>query len=89
MASQILSGLDGIGRRLEPGQSADMPYEAKTPLLPKTLSEALAALRADEGIRNAFGEAFVDYDLRIKETELARFQLEVTEWEQREYFEIF
>jgi glutamine synthetase len=27
--------------------------------------------------------------LRIKEAEVARYQSEVTDWEQREYFELF
>ena len=89
MASQILAGLDGIGRRLDPGPSADAPYETKAPFLPKSLPEALAALRENACFRAGFGDGFVDYYRQIKEAELARFQLEVTEWEQREYFEIF
>src|SRR5438270_2348008 len=40
MASQILSGLDGVDRKLDPGPSADTPYEAKAALLPKSLREA-------------------------------------------------
>ena len=36
-----------------------------------------------------FGKHFVDYYLRIKEAEIARYRSEVTEWEQREYFELF
>ena len=38
MASQILSGLDGVDRKLDPGPSADTPYETKAALLPKTLA---------------------------------------------------
>ena len=45
MASQIVTGLDGMERMLDPGPSADTPYEAQAPLLPKTLEEALGALR--------------------------------------------
>ena len=48
MASQIYAGLDGIARKLDPGPSADTPYETKAALLPKNLGEALAALRADD-----------------------------------------
>ncbi len=44
MASQIVCGLDGLERKLDPGPSADTPYEAKAPLLPRSLGEALAAL---------------------------------------------
>ena len=35
------------------------------------------------------GSAFIDYYVFIKEAEITRFQQEVTEWEQREYFEMF
>ncbi len=45
MASQILSGLDGVDRKLDPGPSADTPYETKAALLPKTLREAVYALQ--------------------------------------------
>ena len=74
---------------LDPGASADTPYEAQAPLLPKTLEEALGALRTDACLAEGFGRNFIDYYLRIKEAEIARYNAEVTEWEQREYFELF
>ena len=89
MASQIVTGLDGVDRKLEPGPSADTPYEAQAPRLPKSLDEALRALRDDTCLASGFGRDFIDYYLRIKEAEIARFNSEVTEWEQREYFELF
>ncbi|NWG26587.1 MAG: glutamine synthetase [Pseudorhodoplanes sp.] len=89
MASQIVSGLDGIDRRLEPGPSADTPYETRAPLLPRSLREALDSLKADSFFGARFGKGFVDYYAFLKEAELARFQQEVTDWEQREYFEMF
>ncbi len=89
MASQIFSGLDGIEKMMEPPPSADTPYEAQAPHLPKTLDEALSALRNDACLTDGFGRSFIDYFLRIKEAEIARYQAEVTEWEQREYFELF
>ncbi|TWT06023.1 glutamine synthetase family protein [Reyranella sp. CPCC 100927] len=89
MASQVLAGLDGLKRKLDPGPSADTPYEADAELLPKSLGEAVAALRADACFREGLGAGFIDYYARIKEAEVARFQAEVTEWEQREYFELF
>lgn len=89
LASQIASGLDGMERRLNPGPSADRPYEAKAPLLPRNLPEALDALRGSELFRTAFGGGFIDYYLRIKDAEIARFFSEVTDWEEREYFDLF
>jgi glutamine synthetase len=95
MASQIYAGLDGMARHCDPGPSADAPYEAKAPPLPKNLDEALTALRASKVFRESFGAAFVDYFAHIKEAEFARFraegadQADVTAWEQNEYFDLF
>ncbi|HEY6383552.1 MAG TPA: glutamine synthetase family protein [Pseudolabrys sp.] len=96
VASQIYSGLDGIARKLDPGPSADTPYEVAAPLLPKNLNEALTALRSDEALRTGFGTNFVDYYLHIKAAEFERFQKEagderadVTSWEQKEYLDLF
>jgi glutamine synthetase len=89
MASQIFTGLDGMERMLDPGPSADTPYEAQALHLPKSLEEALRALRNDNCLADGFGRNFIDYFLRIKDAEIARYQSEVTEWEQREYFELF
>ena len=89
MASQILSGLDGVDRKLDPGPSADTPYETQADLLPKSLREAVSALDDDPFFRQAFGAAFVDYYVHIKNAEIARFEAEVSDWEHREYFEMF
>ena len=89
MASQILSGLDGVDRKLDPGPSADTPYEATAPLLPKSLRDAVAALKDDPFFREKLGAEFVDYYTHIKNAEIDRFQAEVSDWEHREYFEMF
>jgi glutamine synthetase len=89
LASQIIAGLDGIERRLEPPPSADAPYETKAAPLPGSLAEAAAALRDSACFRAGLGDAFVDYYLHIKEAEIARFESEVSDWEHREYFEMF
>ena len=88
MASQILSGLDGVDRALDPGP-ADTPYETEASLLPKSLREAVFALEQDPFFRGAMGVELVDYYVHIKNAEIERFQADVTEWEQREYFEMF
>jgi len=80
MASQIITGLDGITRKLDPGPSADTPYETAAPLLPKSLEEALTALRQDACLADGFGKSFIDYFLRIKHAEIARHQSEGTGW---------
>jgi glutamine synthetase len=88
MASQIVAGLDGIDRALDPGLSADRPYESDAPALPRSLIEALAALRADGCFGENFGDFFIDYFCRLKEAEISRFLSEVTDWEHREYFSL-
>ena len=95
LASQIYAGLDGIAKRADPGPSADTPYEADAPLLPKHLGEAVVALRGDDCFRSGFGSAFVDYYAHIKQAEFdryckdARAEDDVTAWEQKEYFDLF
>jgi glutamine synthetase len=96
MASQIHAGLDGIARKLAPGLSADAPYEISAEPLPATLGEALAALDASACLRGGFGDRFVDYYLRVKQAEIARYEAaensgdpsEVTAWEHNEYFDL-
>lgn len=87
--SQIYCGLDGIERKLVLPRAADTPYETKAEPLPRTLDEALFHLRADRALRDGFGATFIDYYCRIKEAEIARFNLEVSDWEHREYFDLF
>jgi glutamine synthetase len=89
MASQLAFGLDGIAHRQDPGPPADTPYETQADPLPRSLGEALAALEADDVARDAFGAGFIDYFCRIKRAEIARFEAEVSDWEQREYFDLF
>ena len=87
-ASQIYCGLDGIERRVQLVRPADTPYEAKVDMLPRTLEEALYYLKGDKALRDGMG-TFIDYYCRIKEAEIARFNLEVSDWEHREYFDLF
>jgi glutamine synthetase len=89
MASQVVSGLDGLKRKADPGPSADAPYDTKAPPLPRSLGEALSALREDKVFRAGFGDFFVDYYLKLKQAEIDRFDSEVSDWEQREYFSTF
>ena len=44
---------------------------------------------ASDALREALGDQFVDYYAFIKNAEIERFQSEISEWEQREYFEMF
>lgn len=88
MAAQIAAGLDGIDRGIDPGPASDAPYEDDRTPLPRSLADALAALQDDACLRDAFGDFFIDYFVRLKQAEIDRFQAEVTEWEHAEYFEL-
>ena len=46
-------------------------------------------MKQDEALRAGFGQPFIDYYAKIKEAEIARFNLEVSDWEHREYFDLF
>ena len=61
MASQIVAGLDGVDRALDPGPSADRPYQSDTPAVPHSLIEALAALRGNACFQQHPGNFFIDY----------------------------
>jgi glutamine synthetase len=99
IASQIICGLDGVARGLQPGARDDEPYAAERSPLPAGLGQALEALEGSALYRRELGELFVGYFLRLKRSELDRFlqwskdhraeEGEPTEWEQNEYFDFF
>ena len=100
-ASQIVSGLDGIERKLDPGPQDLDPYNAKRTMLPTTLAGALDALDKDALFRKQLGDVFVDYYVKLKRNEAGRFATFLEEhgiedkpdvptaWEQNEYFDFF
>src|SRR6516165_4561499 len=98
--SQIVAGLDGVEKDLDPGQPDEEPYRAKRPLLPPHLPAALDALEKEPLFRTQLGELFVDYFLKLKRNESGRFAQwlkdtgakegdDPTQWEQNEYFDFF
>jgi glutamine synthetase len=102
MASQALSGLDGVTNKIDPGPVSDDPYSAAVPQLPTSLADALDALEGDAFFRRSLGDRFVDYIVTMKRSETARYAAHladrpdaeeyaatVTDWEHREYFELF
>jgi glutamine synthetase len=99
IASQIICGLDGIERSLQPGSRDDDPYAADRPLLPASLAQALEALQGAALYRRQLGDVFINYFLSLKRSELGRYQNwieehrapegEPTQWEQNEYFDFF
>ncbi|MGP6170073.1 glutamine synthetase family protein [Microbacterium sp. A204] len=89
IASQLISGMDGVERGLVPPAPTNDPYRTDAPELPSNLGEAVDALEADGTFRSALGDVVVDWFATIKRAEFIRYQRHVSDWEQREYFDIF
>ena len=99
--SQIVAGLAGIDAALQPPPADDEPYAAERPALPKDLTAALDALEREPLFREALGDTFIEYFLKLKRSEAGRYLRsleeagasspdgEPTEWEQNEYFDFF
>ena len=88
LASQVHAGLDGIAKRMQAPAATDAPYAGSAENLPTSLGEALAALRADSVLCDAFGAGFIDYFTRIKQSEQQRFDAaeDPDDFQRREYF---
>jgi glutamine synthetase len=88
LASQIHAGLDGITRQLKAPVATDAPYGETGVRIPTSLGEALDALRADPVLVHAFGNSFVNYFTRIKQSEITRHEqaADKDDWQRREYF---
>jgi glutamine synthetase len=89
IASQLVSGLDGLARGTDPGPPTENPYVAEATHLPRSLGEAVTALEQDPAFADALGRKVVDWYSRIKRDEFARYLAHVSDWEQREYFDLF
>jgi glutamine synthetase len=89
IASQLISGMDGMERGLIPPAPTTDPYRTEAPALPASLGAAIDCLSADAAFRRALGDAVVDWYATIKRAEFARYLRHVSDWEQREYFDIF
>ena len=89
IASQLISGLDGMEQGVDPGPPEADPHDAPAPSLPGSLMEAIEVFEGSALFRKALGDTFVDYLVAIKRHEAKRFLSAVTDWEQQEYFRSF
>ncbi len=94
----LAAGLDGIERRLDPGDplTVDLSFmsdreirEAGFRLMPRSLSEALAALEKDEVLRKSMGEPLFTEYIRNKEQEVAQMADKVTQYEVDNQLDLF
>ncbi len=89
IASQIVSGLDGLKLGRDPGPPTESPYATEAVRLPRSLGDAVTELAGDAVFADALGRNVVDWYCRIKRDEYARYLAHVSDWEQREYFHLF
>ena len=90
LASQLVSGLDGLANQTEPPAPTLSPYTPDAgPLLPRSLGEAIDAFAQSELYRRCWSDETVDYLVTIKTSEWRRFQSAVTDWELKEYGGLF
>ena len=96
LTALFAAGIDGLDRELDPGPAvegdighmriADVERMGGR-FLPRTASEALTAIEADDTIMNALGPVCGPELLRVKRHELARYDTHVSEWERDVYLE--
>jgi len=94
IAAVVLAGVDGIVRKLDPG----MPFQGKlkdaekkfgSHALPRSLPEALAALRKDNDYLrrdDVFSEGILDFWQRYKQAEAESIMLRPHPWEYNLYY---
>jgi glutamine synthetase len=97
-AALAAAGLDGIDRRLDPGEPLNINlYELSAQeirargigLLPQSLSEAIDALEADEVIQQGIGVELAAEFMRLKRMEWIEYSRHVGDWEMQRYLEMF
>jgi glutamine synthetase len=89
IAAQVVCGLDGVDRGLDPGAPTDRPYLDEADRLPTSLMDALDALEADPVFAAGLGPDVVSWISTLKRAEVTRYLEAVTDWEQREYYDLF
>jgi glutamine synthetase len=90
-AATLAAGLLGIQHQYTLRPMVDGPSEddPSLPKLPPTLEVALAALNADPEMKLLLGEDFVQLLTTVKQFELDRFHAHVSDWERKEYLEVY
>ncbi len=95
-AAILMSGLDGIKRKLTPPDPVEENIYELTRAeraergirsLPADLAEALEALKRDAVVQAALGEHILERYLEAKEREIHEYRIAVTPWEIERYLE--
>jgi glutamine synthetase len=94
IAAMLAGGLHGIETAAEPPEPArgNAAEDLRSPPLPGSLPDAIAALRGSDLARELLGSEFVDHFALSRQVEWDLWaqwsSAQVTEWELRRYFEV-
>ena len=92
------AGMDGVRRKLDPGEpnntdlytySPEQIKKAGIGILPQTLGEAIDAFEADDVVRGALGDALAQEFIALKRMEWTEYSRSVSGWETDRYLEMF
>jgi glutamine synthetase len=97
-AAVIAAGLDGVDRKLEPGEPHNFNHYTRSleelkaigiATLPQSLHEALMALEADKLFAKQLGEGFINEFTKLKTMEWIEYHRHVSDWEVKRYLEFY
>lgn len=88
-AGALASGLKGIRDQIEPPACFEGDiYQAKDlPHVPKTLKESVERFSKSAFAKEAFGDQVVEHYTHFYRQEIEAFEMSVTDWERKRYFE--
>ena len=88
-AAALASGLDGIANRIEPPAvfEGDVYAAQHLPRVPNNLHEATNLFEQSDFAKRVFGEDVVEHYTHFYRVEQAAFDMAVTDWERKRYFE--
>ncbi|MEM6801512.1 MAG: glutamine synthetase family protein [Bacteroidota bacterium] len=88
-AASLASGLDGIENQIEPPEifEGDIYAAKDLPRVPYSLAEANEKFANSEFAKKAFGEAVVKHYAHYFRTEYEAYNMAVSDWERKRYFE--
>jgi glutamine synthetase len=98
LAAVVAAGLDGIERKLDPGEPTNLNMyelteaqlmEKKIGLLPQNLLEAIGALESDEVVKAGLGTDLANEFIKLKRMEWTEYARHVSDWETQRYLEFF
>jgi glutamine synthetase len=98
LAALVAAGLDGIERKLDPGEPTNLNMyelsdaqlkEKKIALLPQNLLEAIGELEKDDIVKSGLGRELAAEFISLKRMEWVEYARHVSDWETQRYLEFF